>query len=44
VALCDNRLNTKGYGRAMLESLPPMRRSTDIEEVKAFAQAMEKQQ
>ena len=41
VALCDNRLNTKGYGRAMLESLPPMRRSTDIEEVKAFAQAME---
>ena len=43
VALCDNRLNTKGYGRAMLESLPPMRRSTDIEEVKAFAQAMEKQ-
>ncbi|MCP4333505.1 MAG: ATP-dependent DNA helicase [Gammaproteobacteria bacterium] len=41
VALCDNRLNTKGYGCAMLESLPPMRHSTDIEEVKAFAQAME---
>jgi ATP-dependent DNA helicase DinG len=37
VALCDNRLNTKGYGRGMLDSLPPMRRSTDLDEVTSFA-------
>jgi len=41
VALCDNRLNTKSYGRGMLKSLPPMRRSTDLDEVKAFALDME---
>jgi len=41
VALCDNRLNTKGYGRGMLDSLPPMRRSTDLDEVTAFARRME---
>ncbi|MFC1560372.1 ATP-dependent DNA helicase [Pseudomonadota bacterium] len=40
VALCDNRLNTKGYGRGMLDSLPPMRRSTDLEEVQAFARLL----
>ncbi len=37
VALCDNRLNTKSYGKGMLDSLPPMRRSSDLDEVKAFA-------
>jgi ATP-dependent DNA helicase DinG len=37
VALCDNRLNTKGYGKGMLESLPPMRRSSELEEVRDFA-------
>ena len=37
VALCDNRLNTKSYGKGMLESLPSMRRSSDLEEIKAFA-------
>jgi ATP-dependent DNA helicase DinG len=37
VALCDNRLNTKGYGKGMLESLPPMQRCSDLEQVKAFA-------
>ena len=37
VALCDNRLNTKGYGQGMLDSLPPMRRSTDLDEVTSFA-------
>ena len=42
VALCDNRLNTKGYGRGMLDSLPPMRRSTDLEEVQAFARLLGK--
>jgi len=43
VALCDNRLNTKGYGRGMLDSLPPMRRSTNLEEVTAFARRMEEE-
>jgi ATP-dependent DNA helicase DinG len=37
VALCDNRLNTKSYGRGMLASLPPMRRSADLDEVLEFA-------
>jgi ATP-dependent DNA helicase DinG len=41
VALCDNRLNTKGYGRGMLDSLPPMRRSSDLDEVRAFARQLE---
>ena len=40
VALCDHRLNTKGYGRGMLDSLPPMRRSTELEEVQAFARLL----
>jgi ATP-dependent DNA helicase DinG len=37
VAVCDNRLNTKSYGRGMLDSLPPMRRSSELEEVIDFA-------
>jgi ATP-dependent DNA helicase DinG len=37
VAICDNRVNTKSYGRGMLDSLPPMRRTTDLDEVRAFA-------
>jgi Rad3-related DNA helicase len=37
VALCDNRLNTKSYGKGMLKSLPTMRSSSDLEEIKAFA-------
>ena len=37
VALCDNRLHTKSYGKGMLESLPPMRRSSDLDEIRAFA-------
>ena len=40
VALCDNRLNSKAYGRGMLESLPPMRRSADLEEVLSFAREL----
>ncbi len=40
VALCDNRLHTKGYGRGMLDSLSPMRRSSDLAEVKAFARSL----
>jgi ATP-dependent DNA helicase DinG len=41
VALCDNRLNTKSYGKGMLDSLPPMRRSSDLDEVRAFARQLD---
>jgi ATP-dependent DNA helicase DinG len=37
VALLDKRVHTKGYGRTLLESLPPARRTDDIAEAKAFA-------
>ena len=37
VVLCDNRLNTKSYGRAMIDSLPPMPVSNNLERVKVFA-------
>lgn len=36
VMICDTRLLTKGYGRAFLASLPPMKRSREIGEVAAF--------
>jgi ATP-dependent DNA helicase DinG len=36
VALCDNRLHTKSYGKGMLKSLPPMRRSSDLDEIREF--------
>lgn len=35
-AVCDPRLRTKGYGRVILSSLPPMRRCDDAEEAAAF--------
>jgi len=41
VVLCDNRLHTRAYGKGMLDSLPPMRRSFDLYEVKAFASKFE---
>lgn len=34
--LCDPRLATRGYGRTFLDSLPPMRRTSDRNEVLAF--------
>lgn len=37
VVLCDNRINSKAYGAIFLESLPPMRRSSELSEVKEFA-------
>ena len=37
VMLCDNRLNSKSYGQNLLESLPPMKRTNDLAEVKNFA-------
>jgi ATP-dependent DNA helicase DinG len=36
VMLCDVRLLTKGYGRAFLDSLPPMPRTRSIEDVQRF--------
>jgi ATP-dependent DNA helicase DinG len=37
IALCDNRLNSKSYGAKLIQSLPPMKRSNDLTEVKKFA-------
>ena len=36
VVLCDPRLRTRGYGRIFLDSLPPMTRTTDLEQVAEF--------
>ena len=38
VMICDTRLVTKGYGRAFIQSLPPMRRTRELEEVRGFLQ------
>jgi ATP-dependent DNA helicase DinG len=34
--ICDPRLYSRGYGRRILESLPPMRRTRRLEEAQAF--------
>jgi ATP-dependent DNA helicase DinG len=39
VVLCDPRLLTKGYGRAFLDSLPPMPRTRSVDDVRAFLDA-----
>jgi ATP-dependent DNA helicase DinG len=36
VAVLDPRLWTKRYGRELLDALPPARRATDVDEVRAF--------
>jgi ATP-dependent DNA helicase DinG len=36
LAICDPRLHTRGYGRTFLDSLPPMRRTRDVEAVIDF--------
>ncbi len=36
LVLCDPRLQFAGYGRQILDALPPMRRTRDVREVKAF--------
>jgi ATP-dependent DNA helicase DinG len=36
LVLCDPRLLGKAYGRTFLDSLPPMRRSRELEDVRAF--------
>jgi ATP-dependent DNA helicase DinG len=38
VALLDPRASRKGYGRALLASLPPARRLTSLDDVRAFWQ------
>lgn len=38
LVLCDPRLQTTGYGRQILDALPPMRRTTDEAEVSDFFQ------
>ena len=39
VMVCDTRLVTKGYGRSFINSLPPMRRTRDFEDVRTFLEA-----
>jgi len=34
--ICDSRLITKSYGKRIWQSLPPMKRTRDLEEVKQF--------
>lgn len=36
VALLDTRVTLKGYGQRLLSSLPPARRTTNLEQVRAF--------
>lgn len=36
LVLCDPRIKTKPYGRLFLKSLPPMRRTRDLEAVRQF--------
>lgn len=40
VALLDGRVHRRGYGRRLLEGLPPARRVSELEAVQAFWQAM----
>jgi ATP-dependent DNA helicase DinG len=40
VVLCDNRLNSKSYGKGMLASLPAMPRTDDLQAVKDFARSL----
>jgi ATP-dependent DNA helicase DinG len=36
LVLCDPRLTTKGYGKLFLASLPPMPRTRELADVRAF--------
>jgi ATP-dependent DNA helicase DinG len=36
VAILDRRIKTKGYGRTLIEGLPPARRTERLEDVRAF--------
>jgi ATP-dependent DNA helicase DinG len=41
VAILDRRIVKKGYGRALLASLPPARRMTALDELRLFWTAVE---
>ena len=34
--ICDRRIVAKSYGKRMLQSLPPMKRTRSLEEVQEF--------
>ena len=36
VAILDRRIRTRGYGKTLLDSLPPARRTDDLAAVAAF--------
>ena len=36
MAILDTRLHTKGYGRMVLDALPPARRTSNLKDVKSF--------
>jgi ATP-dependent DNA helicase DinG len=36
IVLCDQRLRTRGYGRTFLDSLPPMPRTEQLDDVRVF--------
>jgi ATP-dependent DNA helicase DinG len=40
VVICDPRLVTRGYGRVLLSSLPPMKRTRDRDEVLRFLERL----
>jgi ATP-dependent DNA helicase DinG len=40
VAILDRRIHTKGYGRTLLESLPPARQTDDLAETLRFARTL----
>ena len=37
VVLCDNRINSKPYGKAMIDSLPAMSKTNSLQDVQTFA-------
>ena len=36
MAILDTRLHTKGYGRLVIDALPPARRTNSLQDVKQF--------
>jgi ATP-dependent DNA helicase DinG len=41
VALLDDRVHRKSYGKKLLSALPPAQRTTDIDEVRRFYESIE---
>jgi ATP-dependent DNA helicase DinG len=44
LVICDTRLATKDYGKIFLKSLPPMRRTRDLEQAVQFLETLKPQQ